>query len=191
MIRMAEAALRKREQAASKLAASIRQLKRYVDQEEGKHSERILVQKSDKVDLDREELIAKHIQYSEKSNIKLTEPEMEEFINEKIDEAVDVVDEASALIEKLDKKEKSTLDDSKKRSEEKKVKQELKCAQEHAESLEKMMIEALTDIDQLLLTVDPTEVHAVQADMYVLELEGKQEELNRAWLDVKLSLIHI
>ena len=55
---MAEAALRKRDYAATKLTDSIRQLRRYLDGEN--QYERILIQKSDKVDVDREELISKH-----------------------------------------------------------------------------------------------------------------------------------
>ena len=49
------AALRRRDSAAAKLKDSVRQLQRYLDGDNC--IERILTQKMDKVDLDREELI--------------------------------------------------------------------------------------------------------------------------------------
>ena len=98
---MAAAALVKRDQAAAKLSASIRQLNRYIN-ENPAPSERIILQKSEKVDVDRDELIAKHHQYAEKSGNGLEEAEMKEFIEDKIDKAVDAVDEATAMIEKLE-----------------------------------------------------------------------------------------
>lgn len=64
---MAAAALRNRSLTAAKLKDSMRQLRRYLDGE--KHVERILVQKSDKVDVDREELIARHHEYAEKGGV--------------------------------------------------------------------------------------------------------------------------
>ena len=96
---MAQASLRKRDNCAAKLRDSVRQLRRYLDG--NSQIERILTQKSDKVDCDREELIAKHIDYGEKSAISLDHEEMIEFIEGKVDEVVDIVDEATVKIEEL------------------------------------------------------------------------------------------
>ena len=88
------AALRRRDSAAAKLKDSVRQLRRYLDNDNC--TERLLTQKLDKVDLDREELIAKHHEYVEKTDdVNLDDQEMTEFLTPKIDEAIDIVDEAT------------------------------------------------------------------------------------------------
>ena len=66
---MAANALKKRDYAASKLRDSTRQLRRYLDR--NAHTERILVQKSDKVNIDREELEARNNDYAERAGIAL------------------------------------------------------------------------------------------------------------------------
>ena len=96
---MAAAASRNRGLCAVKLQDSIRQLRRYLDSEH--QIERILIQKSDKVDLDREELIAKHHEYAEKAGLEVESQESKEFIEPKIDAAVDIVDEATVKLEEL------------------------------------------------------------------------------------------
>ena len=70
---MAANALRKRDSVASKLRDSVRQLRRYLDTPD--HVERILVAKSDKIELDREELITKHHDYADKSGISIDDEE--------------------------------------------------------------------------------------------------------------------
>ena len=171
---MTAAALVKRDQAAAKLSASIRQLTSYIN-ENPAPSERIILQKSEKVDVDREELIAKHHQYAEKSGTGLEEAEMKEFIEDKTDKAVDAVDTATAMIEKLEDAKKTAAEEVKKLTEEKKEKYEITCAKMKAESLEKLMLESLVEIDNLLITVNPTDVQAIQADMSIAELEEKKD----------------
>ena len=107
---MAANAQSKRDASASKLRDSMRQLRRYLDGED--QIERILVQKSDKVDVDREELIAKHHIYAEKAGINLDDEEMRTYIEEKIDAAVDIVDEAIVLIEQLSKNKQKHIEES-------------------------------------------------------------------------------
>ena len=76
------AALRRRDSAAAKLKDSVRQLRRYLDNDNC--TERLLTQKLDKVDLDREELIAKHHEYVEKTDdVNLDDQEMTEFLTQR------------------------------------------------------------------------------------------------------------
>ena len=80
---MAAAAQASRDSDASKLKDSVRQLRSYLTKPN--LHERIIVQKSDKVDVDREELIAKHHAYASKAGIALDDDAMLDYIETKID----------------------------------------------------------------------------------------------------------
>ena len=107
----ADLAMRKRENVATKLRDSVRQLRRYLDGDD--HIERILASKSEKVDVDKEELIAKHIEYANKAGLELTDEALTQYIEPKIDDAVDVVDEAVAKIEELSSNSQTAIENSK------------------------------------------------------------------------------
>ena len=96
---MATAALESRDTCGEKLGDSVRQLRSYLTKPT--IVERILLQKVEKVDIDREELIAKHHLYAKKAGKALTEETMKKYIEEKIDDAVDAVDEGHAKIDEL------------------------------------------------------------------------------------------
>ena len=86
---MAAAALRERDFAAAKLKESVRQLRRSLDQVPP--SERAITQKSERVDIDRDELLAKQYAYTEKSGTTLADQESKDYLEPKIDEAVDII----------------------------------------------------------------------------------------------------
>ena len=96
---MAAAAEERRTITASKLRDSIRQMRRYLDGDS--FLERILIQKCEKIDKDREELINNHHLYIKKAGLNLDDDEARTYIESKIDAAVDIVDEAYAKIEDL------------------------------------------------------------------------------------------
>ena len=97
---MAEQVAQKhRESCAEKLAGSIRQLQRYLDGE--KKNVRLLQQKIDKVDVDKEALITSHHAYCVKANIEVSDLMAREYVNEKIDAAVDIIDLAEEEINEL------------------------------------------------------------------------------------------
>ena len=186
MQRMAAAAMHKRDSTAAKLRDSVRQMRRYLDGH--LHSERIIVHKCDKIDLDREELIAKHHQYAEKASLSLEEEEMQNYIEPKIDQAVDIVDEATLLIERLNSDAKREIEDSHKDSKNQRDKLEIVSAKLQADSNEKLILQTLVELDNLLLTVDPSYDHANMADMYLIEIQKKEEELIKSWNTVKSRL---
>ena len=97
--KMATIAQNKRESSVAKLRDSVWQLRCYLDDE--KLSERFLQQKCNKVDADREELIAKHA-YAEKMQVSLDDEEMSGYLTPKIDEAV----EATEMMEEMSLKER-------------------------------------------------------------------------------------
>ena len=86
---MSATAQAKRDSSASKLKDSVRQLRRYLDGDS--HSERVLLQKCEKVSLDREELISSHHQYVQKAGLDLDDQEVAQYLEQRIDNAVDIV----------------------------------------------------------------------------------------------------
>ena len=141
---MAQAALRKRDNCAAKLRDSVRQLRRYLDGDS--HIERILTAKSDKVDVDREELEAKHIEYAEKANIELDEEEMTEFIQPKIDAAVDVVDEAMGRIDELQNAERTRTEQATINVQTRQLRLELASSRQHKESCKRLVENIMTEV---------------------------------------------
>ena len=182
---MAAAALRNRSLTAAKLKDSMRQLRRYLDGE--KHVERILVQKSDKVDVDREELIARHHEYAEKGGVDIDSEEMKEFIEPLIDGAVDMVDEATEKIEELNS-------DSDKQTSTEKARLELKAAKLNSEGIKKLVKELIDDIDKLIeegttRADTPSKADIIKVSTCLTELENKEDELIKSWNNIisKLS----
>ena len=117
---MAAAVQQSRDSAAAKLGDSVRQLRRYLIQPT--IHERILLQKVEKVELEREDLMSKHHLYASKAGVALTDNDMKTYIESKIDDAVDAIDEATVMMEKLkENKEKAAEEENRTSSEAKKV----------------------------------------------------------------------
>ena len=176
---MAAAASSKRDSTASKLRDSIRQLRRYIDGES--YSERILIQKCDKIDVDREELLAKHHTFAEKTSTSLEDEELRSYIEPKIDEAVDIVDEATLLIEKLQVDSKNQRENSNEGLRKEKEKIEIATTRMEAESSANIMSQLLDSLSKDLLLTSPTKVDAVKVEMILLELQRKEEEVIKSW----------
>ena len=171
---MAAAASHKRDTAAAKLGDSIRQLRRYLDQAD--QTERILSLKSNKVDVDREELLARHHSYAEKAGIALTDDDMKAFIEEKIDNAVDIVDEATLMLEDLGA---AAIADKKKT--------ELSVLKLQVLSGEKLITDIITKIDGILVTESTTK-NAHLAQSYVDVLGEKTAELTKIYIELKSKI---
>ena len=103
-------ALASRESAVEKLSLSIRQLRRYIaagTQDQGSINERILLQKMQKVSAARDLLTDAHHNYGEKNETPLADEAMRAFIDPKVDEADDILDEAEGIIDGLEKARES------------------------------------------------------------------------------------
>ena len=94
----------RRASAAALLTENIRELKRYMAADH--ISNRLLKQKLERVKNTKEDLIAKHHNYAEKSNKDLDGAEMLDWITPRLDECIDILDEAFVMTEELEDKEK-------------------------------------------------------------------------------------
>jgi uncharacterized protein YqgV (UPF0045/DUF77 family) len=179
---MATAALRRRDAAAAKLNDSTRQLRRYLDGEN--QVERIILQKSDKVDLDREELVAKHIEYSERTDIDLTDHEMKTFIEKKVDDAVDLVDEATLKIRDL----RANFETAAANAVNARKLLEQTTMKLHSESCQRLVQEIIEEINEVAGGEEQitTEVNKVKSAM--IELDKAEQELNKSWNDQQATI---
>ena len=178
--------MRKRDSVASKLRDSVRQLRRYLDTPD--HVERILVAKSDKIELDREELITKHHDYADKSGISIDDEEMRQFIEGKIDEAVDIVDEATSRIEELNSTSQLAIEHTKRTADTERVRLEIATMKLQSASCQRILEGIVNEINETIQTVDPTIDDAIKVESALVELENQEEELIKSWNDVRSKL---
>ena len=165
---MGDRAFIKRESCAEKLEGSMRQLRQYIGT--AKPIPRLVQLKIDKVEVDREELIASHHQYGEKSDTSITNEEMREYINPKTDNAVDLVDEALILIETLN---------SEKNVEERNVK--LRAAKIEAKSCYESIKVTVNNLDEHIKTEDPVEANALFVESTLKEIQTREDQLLMSW----------
>ena len=92
---MAQAASQSRAAAAATVEESIRVLERYIQRDN--LSQRLLQTKLDKLTADRDELVAKHYVYGDKSNLSYESDEMLQWITPILDSVIDIYDEAYCL----------------------------------------------------------------------------------------------
>ena len=182
---MAAAALKERDFAVVKLGDSVRQLQRYLAQRD--HSERVLTQKSEKVDVDRAELLAKNYTYAEKNNIPLDDPTLKAYIEPIIDGAVDIVDEAQLKLTEIKEAKLKAIDDVQKTLDKTKEDLELSTLRMKAESKEKLLLEMLEEMDQLFID-SPTTTESQSAESFLSELVEKESDLYHTWSQVKARI---
>ena len=190
---MAAAALRNRSLCAAKLQDSMRQLRRYLDGDN--QIERVLIQKSDKVDVDREELISKHHEYADKANLDISSAELQEFLNPKIDGAVDLVDEATVKLEELGLVAKAKEEEATKQSTEEKAKLEVAAAKHHSDSIRRVVTALIEDIDLAVRTgtpavetAAPSKKDMIKVSTHLTELDKKEDELTTSWNNIVARL---
>ena len=97
---MAQAASQSRAAAAATVKESIRVLERYIQRDN--LSQRLLQTKLDKLTADRDELVAKHYVYGDKSNLSYESDEMLQWITPILDSVIDIYDEAFLKLETLE-----------------------------------------------------------------------------------------
>ena len=169
---MAQAASQKRESAATKLEDSVRQLKRYLLKEE--RSQRNLVLKSEKVDVDKEELMAKHMIYAEKAGISLQNAEMKDFIEDKIDDAVDAIDQATDEIAKLEAAESVQKEDEK-------CLRDVAAAKLRAKSGNNVVKDLIERLNAIITKEEPTADDARKAEGILEEIKERGKELSQLY----------
>ena len=182
---MAEkAAHYKRASCEEKLNSSIRQLKRYIEKPDQALA-RVLQQKIDKVDVDREELVASHHSFCEKSNSDITEQVNRDYIDPKVDAAVDLVDEAEALMETLttqkETEERTRTDNAKKES-------ELSTFRLKSESQLEVLESALASLTLHIANEEPNLSNADFAEATARDIKEREEELLDSWRQVRSLL---
>ena len=135
--------------------------------------------------MDREELIAKHHAYGLRAGVELNDATMKDFIESKIDDAVDAVDEGTAKIEELhSEKNKEVEDKNVTLSNAQKV-VEVAHLRLEAESKERGLEALFAEMDPIFLVVPPTSKEAKLADVFLEELNVKLAEYHNAWGEVK------
>ena len=162
----------------------MRQLKRYLDKPD-QALPRVLQQKIDKVDVDREELVSSHHTFCQKSNSNITDDDQRNFINPKVDGAVDLVDEAEALMETLttqkETEERTRTDNARKESELSTLRLKAKSQLEILESA----------VNKLKVHVAEKEENASNADFAEVtakDIKEREEELLDSWHQVSSLL---
>ena len=176
----------KRDSCSAKMDDSIRQLRRYLDARS--FSTRILLQKCDKVDVDREELVAKHHQYGERAQIDLDDPQMVEFIAPKIDAAVDIVDEATLILEELNVEENREKEDNSKTNYQQKKDLELLAAKLEVRGKETLLSKTLEELDNIVASENPIEENIFKLETTVDDIHRIEEDIIKSWNSLKMLL---
>ena len=148
-----QAALHGRNASATVLTESIRELKRYRDK--GIYTQRILQMKLNKAYAAKDDVMAKHCYYGEKSNKELDSVEMVDWLTQKMDQANDEIDEAELILDNLEKRQETEVSARQKDSEDAALRDkkaaDMKIAELQAASDKKTVqdsIKKLTDIIQ-------------------------------------------
>ena len=165
-----------RESCAAKLEGSIRQLRRYLDGTSV--VTRILRQKMERVGVDQEELINAHHAYGDKAEVQLTTEEMSDYINPKVDNAVDILDEAELKLEELEEASegvRATRDETARRV------LELNTVKLEIASNVKVVNSALHDLKEAVVKAEPTEGDVSYVQTLIGDIELRERELMEAW----------
>ena len=174
-----QVAQKQRESCAEKLEGSIRQLRRYLDGE--KKNVRILQQKIDKVDVDKEALITSHHTYCVKANIEVSDPAAREYINEKIDVAIDIIDLAEEEIDELN-------DNKTTQEEARETVLELSKSRSLVTSHTAIVQEALQELTLHIAKQNPEESDASYAVSLIKDIHEREQELITSWNAVRSLL---
>ena len=103
-----QAALHSRDTSAAVLAEALRQLTKYVTEKGDQANRRLLVVKQKAVQEAKDDLMANHYVYGQKAGKPLDSNEMTEWLNPKMDNANDAIDEVTLILEKLETTEENT-----------------------------------------------------------------------------------
>ena len=162
---------------------SMRQLRRYVDTDV--INVRILQQKIDKVDTDKEALINHHHAYGEKSKTNVDDDTMRAYINPKVDAAVDLLDEAEVRKDDINEAKQSAEET---RNSTAAREHELTSARLSVTSNTEIISTALTKLGMHADTEEPTEADANFAESSIKDVQSREEELIESWHKMRTLL---
>ena len=179
-----QAALHGRNAAATVLAESLRELKRY--REKGTYSQRILQMKLNKVSAAKDDVMTKHCYYGEKANKPLDSQEMVDWLTEKMDSAIDEIDEAELILEDIENKQEKEVSTRQKTADDAAAKEkkaaELKIAELQAENDKKTVQDNIKKLSELIEDEAKTEKEdANLAEIMLKEVESAYEEQIKSW----------
>ena len=177
---MAQAASNARTSAAATLKASMRDLTRYKDGTNP--SKRLLQNKYDKALADKDDLRMKHYTYAEKASLDLESDELLEWINERMDEASDLLDEVFLILDKFTTDELETQRISEKALEDTKVQKDIAVAELQCASDERALRERLEAMNTYVSEeTHNSKEHADRARTYLTEVEECLGQLIKSW----------
>ena len=178
------AALNARGAAAAILAETVRDAKRY--KEKVNPNERLLQNKLDKLNVDKNELFRKHIVYAEASKTELSDPTLTEYINPLMDEASELADELYIMIDEIEtaasnqQKEADSVNVEAARVDERNVTQ-LQCdTDEHA------LTETIDAMSAIYMDEDRADKdNAILVQSYLDQVDGFRQEIEKHWTVLK------
>ena len=149
-----QAALHSRDTSAAVLAEALRQLTKYVTEKGDQANRRLLVVKQKAVQEAKDDLMANHYVYGQKAGKPLDSNEMTEWLNPKMDNANDAIDEVTLILEKLETTEENTQSAQTKAAEEAAKKEknasDLKVIQLQSKSDEETLNECITTLTEIV-----------------------------------------
>ena len=189
---MADNALKQRNTADNILKEAIRELTRYKDS--ANPSIRLLQNKLKKLNDAKEDLLACHIVYAEKSAKDLDSDDMKQWITGRLDPAIDLADEVFITIDDHQQTEQTnqeatqtTLDaaesDTRKRN-------ELLLIEKQSETTENLI---RSRVDEMSTIVDDetrssdNDKHIVR--LFLSEIQGLMEAQTKSWSEIKKSYV--
>ena len=181
----AQTALNARNIAAASLKESTRDLTRYkaVDTP----SRRLLQQKYDKVELDKNNLLQRHFLYAEKAGLDLeTDEDQETWINERLDPAITLLDEVFVTLEQFETDDVRAQEMLKETSNTERVNQEIRLAELQCQSDERTVKLHVQSLTEYVTGADHTEKeHAQAARTCLAQVEESFADLIKSWNKLK------
>ena len=181
-----QAALHSRDTSAAVLAEALRQLTKYVTEKGDQANRRLLVVKQKAVQEAKDDLMANHYVYGQKAGKPLDSNEMTEWLNPKMDNANDAIDEVTLILEKLETTEENTQSAQTKAAEEAAKKEknasDLKVIQLQSKSDEETLNECITTLTEIVENEERNSVEdAEEVESLLKEVETALDDQIKSW----------
>ena len=181
------AAEQQRSAADANLNEALRELKRYTEKQRGNYSSRLLEKKCNDVKEAKEELFQSHYEYAAKSKLNLTDEALAEWINPRLDEANDALDEIFLLLDADEETQNINKDkDEKKQDQDNKITiatKQCDIDENFLKEREAAMNEIISDEDKQIKEYGKT------VESYIEEIEKILERTSKSWNTLKSLLV--
>ena len=181
-----QTALSARNVAAAALKDSARDLTRYKDN--ANPSRRLLQQKYDKVEFDKNTLLQRHYTYAEKAGLDLeADVDQETWLNGKLDPIRTLLDEVFVTLEQFETDDVQAQQTLRANAEATKVNQEIRLAELQCQSDERTVKQHVQSLNDYVTDATHTEKeHAQAARTYLNQVEESFADLIKSWNNLKL-----